>query len=88
MDTTVSLQILRHERPIYNLMALLTFRNSHHLDVYSDDGLYSSRPVMQIKVGELAPKITEEVVDTPINFEEDRLQDETQLRGKASCEIA
>ena len=34
MDTTVSLQILRHERPIYNLMALLTFRNSHHLDVY------------------------------------------------------
>ena len=43
---------------------------------------------MQINVGELAPKITEEVVDTPVNFEEDRLQDETQLRGQASCEIA
>ena len=34
MDTTVSLQILSHERQIYNLMALLTFRNSHHLGVY------------------------------------------------------
>ena len=35
MNITVSLQILSHERPIYTLMALLTFRNSHHLGVYS-----------------------------------------------------
>ena len=34
MNITVSLQILSHERPIYTVRALLTFRNSHHFDVY------------------------------------------------------
>ena len=34
MNITVSLQILSHERPIYILRALLTFRSSHHLGVY------------------------------------------------------